>query len=206
MTQRREGTPPTNPSAATAHLICGPSGAGKSTYAQQLAKETDGVIFSIDEWMVTLFGQDAPTPLELQWVFARVARCEGMIWSLASEVAARGLHVILDLSFQRADQRATFTRRAVAAGLVVQLHVLDAPFEERWKRVSARNLAAHERGGLVVTEDMFRFAESLWEPLGDVELSDLRSERLRLATDRYAGDQHHDVVIHQCRSQQPAHS
>ena len=41
------------------HLICGSTGAGKTTYARELATNIGGVVFSIDEWMVTLFGEDA---------------------------------------------------------------------------------------------------------------------------------------------------
>ena len=46
------------------HLICGSTGAGKTTYAHELAKSIGGVVFSIDEWMVTLFGEDAPADLD----------------------------------------------------------------------------------------------------------------------------------------------
>ena len=42
------------------HLICGSTGAGKTTYARELANNIGGIVFSIDEWMVSLFREDAP--------------------------------------------------------------------------------------------------------------------------------------------------
>lgn len=40
----------------TIHLICGSTGAGKTTYSARLSEQTGAVSFSIDDWMVTLFG------------------------------------------------------------------------------------------------------------------------------------------------------
>ena len=50
---------------------------------------------------------------------------------------------------------------------------LDAPREERWRRVQARNA---EKGAtyqlpFAVTRDMFDFVETLWEPPTDQELA-----------------------------------
>jgi predicted kinase len=43
-----------------AFLISGSTGAGKTTYSRKLAKERHALVFSIDEWMKTLFWMDAP--------------------------------------------------------------------------------------------------------------------------------------------------
>jgi len=37
------------------HLISGSTGAGKTTYARELSERIEGVCFSIDRWMSTLF-------------------------------------------------------------------------------------------------------------------------------------------------------
>lgn len=38
------------------HAICGLVCAGKTTLAKELASELDGVRFTLDEWMLRLFG------------------------------------------------------------------------------------------------------------------------------------------------------
>ena len=38
------------------HLLCGLLGAGKTTYAKQLATDVGGVRFTLDEWMLRLYG------------------------------------------------------------------------------------------------------------------------------------------------------
>ena len=61
------------------HLICGASGAGKTSYALGLCDRLGALHLSIDDWMVTLFGPDAPDPPQWPWIAERVARCEAQI-------------------------------------------------------------------------------------------------------------------------------
>ena len=45
----------------TAHLISGLPCAGKSTYAQQLQLRTGAVVFTLDRFLITMFGRyDVP--------------------------------------------------------------------------------------------------------------------------------------------------
>jgi predicted kinase len=147
-------------------LICGSTGAGKTTYSWQLAERIGAVRFSIDEWMTTLFWMDSPQPLQPAWSMERVNRCFSQIWLTASQVGARGVPCVLDLGLSQADSRAKIYKGAREAGLPVQLHFLDVPAEERWRRVQKRNA---ERGDAYqlsfdVTREMFDFVETLWEP------------------------------------------
>jgi predicted kinase len=68
----------------TFHLVCGSTGAGKTTYSLALTQRLNGVYFSIDEWMVRLFGKDQPEVLQLNWVMERVERCEQQIARVAT--------------------------------------------------------------------------------------------------------------------------
>ena len=63
-------------------LVVGCTGAGKTTYARQLADEIGGIRFSIDEWMMPLFGPDQPQPIRFDWMMERVNRCEAMIFAM----------------------------------------------------------------------------------------------------------------------------
>lgn len=148
------------------HLVSGSTGAGKTTYARALAERIGAVRFSIDEWMSTLFWMDSPQPLDPAWSIERVERCYRQIWDTALPIAVRGVPCILDLGFSQRESRERFAGLARDAGLGVQLHFLDIPADERWRRVTARNA---DRGASYqlpfdVTREMFDFVETLWEP------------------------------------------
>jgi predicted kinase len=145
------------------HLICGSTGAGKTTYARELAKNIDGVVFSIDEWMVSLFGEDAPANLDPTWIFPRVRRCEAQMWEMASQLGKLGVPSILDWGFQRYEHRQRYAGLARQGELAAKLHVLDVDASERWKRVSARNKNQGETFHMEIARGMFDYIETTWE-------------------------------------------
>jgi len=155
------------------HLICGSTGAGKTTYALQLSARIGAVRFSIDDWMTALFWMDSPQPLQPAWSMERVERCMAQIWATASQVAAAGVPCVLDLGFSQAESRARFVGLARDAGRSVELHFIDTPADERWRRVEARNAGKGETYQLSfdVTREMFDFVETLWEPPTDAEMA-----------------------------------
>jgi predicted kinase len=154
------------------HLICGSTGAGKTTYASQLSDRLGAVRFSIDEWMATLFWMDTPKPLDPAWSIERVERCLVQIWAVVLRVAAREVPCVLDIGFTQARSRARFAELARNAGLSVQLHFVDVPAQERWRRVEGRNAAKGQTYQLAfdVTREMFDFVEALWEPPTEAEM------------------------------------
>ena len=162
------------------HLICGSTGAGKTTYANRLSSEAGGVVLSIDQWMTALFWMDSPSLIQADWSMERVRRCNHQIWTVAAQVAARGIPCILDLGFTRLKERSEITGLAQAAGLSVQLHVLDVPVKERWRRVQSRNAEKGETHQLqfAVTREMFDFVETMWEPPDDREMAACDGVRL----------------------------
>ena len=87
-------------------------------------------------------------------------------------VAARNVPCVLDVGFGQAQTRARFAELANNAGLSVQLHFIDVPAEERWRRVETRNAQKGEtyQLGFDVTREMFDFVEGLWEPPTDAEM------------------------------------
>lgn len=155
------------------HLICGSTGAGKTTYARQLAKTSGGVVFSIDEWMVSLFGDDAPASLDPSWIFPRVHRCETRMWAMAVQLGELGVPSVLDFGFQKRDHRQRFADLAAQAGLTAKLHVLNVDASERWRRVDARNNDHGETFHMDITRDMFDYIETIWEPPGDDEIAEI---------------------------------
>jgi len=154
------------------YLICGSTGAGKTTYALRLSDHLGAMRFSIDEWMAALFWMDTPQPLDPAWSMERVERCLTQIWAVVLRVAARNVPCVLDIGFGQTQSRARFAELARNAGLSVQLHFIDVPAEERWRRVEARNAQQGEtyQLGFDVTREMFDFVEGLWEPPTDAEM------------------------------------
>lgn len=145
-------------------LVVGCTGAGKTTYARQLADEMGGIRFSIDEWMVPLFGPDQPKPIRFDWMMERVNRCEAMIFTVVGQAVARGIPAVLDLGFTKREHREKFRTLCANAGLNVEVHFVDVPRETRWQRVQARNSEQGETFAMEVDRSMFDFMEGMWEP------------------------------------------
>lgn len=157
------------------HMICGPAGAGKTTFARKLADDFGGVRFSIDEWMMTLFGDDVPTNISPGWITPRLLRCDQQVWSIAAQLGARGTPAILDLGFQRAEHRRRFAALAAEAALPAMLHVLNTGITERWRRVEQRNQQRGETFHMEVTRQMFDYSETFWEPPRATEIEEINT-------------------------------
>ena len=73
---------------------------------------------------------------------------------------------MLEIGFASRATRLKYASLAHEAGLSVQLHVLDVPAEERWRRVQMRNdqTTAHGQLSFAVTREMFDFTETFWDP------------------------------------------
>jgi predicted kinase len=80
---------------------------------------------------------------------------------------------MLEVGFASRSNRLKYASMADEAGLAVQLHVLDVPADERWRRVQLRNAQTHGRAQLAfsVTREMFDFTETFWEPPTEEEMA-----------------------------------
>jgi predicted kinase len=140
-------------------LLCGLPGSGKSTLARQLAAELPAVRLCADDWMtqlaVDLFDEDTR------------ARLEAQFWELAQQLLRLGQDVILESGFWHRSERDELRREARALGATVDLRYLDAPFDERWRRVEARN-AEGGPGCAVITRDQL----TSWLPLFEAPTHD----------------------------------
>lgn len=155
------------------HLICGPTAAGKSTYANKLTNTTGAILFSIDDWMISLFGPDLENSLDWQWISERATRCEDRIILTACALAETGVSSILEIGLQQKSKRAEVASTIRESGCTLQTHYLDVDTVERWKRVEQRNLDKGDTFSLEVTRDMFDFFEAMWESPSENELISL---------------------------------
>ncbi|HEX5737195.1 MAG TPA: ATP-binding protein [Hydrogenophaga sp.] len=156
---------------STVHIVYGPQGAGKSTYALALCERERAMRLSIDAWMAELFGPDVPQQGTMGWIMTRVARCESRIWQTAREVAQKGLPVVLDLGFMRANDRARFASLAAQEGLPVQRHFVSADAGVRRARVRERNQVRGATFAFEVTPAMFDAMDPHFEAPSTEELA-----------------------------------
>lgn len=104
----------------TVHLLAGLPAAGKTTYARRLETECPAVRFTLDEWMIRLYGLpfDAPRYAEL------AESCKALIWDVALQVLHTGVDVVLDWNQWSAQRRAEWNGKARAAECSVLLYHL----------------------------------------------------------------------------------
>lgn len=152
------------------HLICGSTGAGKTTYSRALADDLGGVYFSIDEWMVSLFGEDAPEDLSPDWFVPLVSRCESQMWAMALQLGKLDIPSILDLGFQRLEHRQRYASLIKASRFSAKLHFLDVDASVRWERVNSRNEKQGKTFHMKITRGMFDYIETIWEPPSNDEI------------------------------------
>ena len=131
-------------------LICGLPGSGKTTLAKQLAPKVPAVRLSPDEWKHDL-GID-------YYDDQRRVRLENRLWRLGQELLTLGQSVILENGFWTREERDELRLRARRLGVAVELHYLDAPVEELWRRLKLRNDEARPGAVPIQREDLQKWA------------------------------------------------
>ena len=112
-------------------LTCGLSGAGKTELAAQLAADRSAVRLTKDEWLWAL----GSTP----WDEPTRGKVEHELWRLAQELLRLGVSVVLDFGLWARIERDKMRSAARGLGVGVELHYLDVPIDELWRRIEVRN-------------------------------------------------------------------
>lgn len=136
---------------ATLHLMVGLPCSGKTTLARELETKRSALRLTPDEWQLRLFGQDAEEPEH----DARHSLIEALLWEMASRVLALGTNVILDYGFWAREEREDYRSRARQLGASSEVHFLDVPPEELFRRLARRN-AQRSQTSFYIPEEMMR--------------------------------------------------
>ena len=131
-------------------LICGLPGSGKTTLAKQLAGQVPAVRLCPDEWMHDLGIDYYDEP--------RRVKLENRLWRLGQDLLTLRQSVILENGFWAREERDELRLGARTLGVAVELHYLEAPGEELWRRLELRNEEAPPGAAPIKREDLQKWA------------------------------------------------
>ena len=123
----------------TLHLISGLPASGKTTYATELRDRVNGVLFSLDRWLITAFGRYSLPVVGLEEHTRRVLACRELMWESASELLKRGIDVILDDGFFYREHRMRHVALAAGIGATTTIHFIDTALDLVRPRLERRN-------------------------------------------------------------------
>jgi predicted kinase len=123
----------------TLHLISGLPASGKTTYATELRVRVNGVLFSLDRWLITAFTKYSLPEVGLEEHTRRVLACRELMWESASELLKRGVDVILDDGFFYREHRMRHVALAKGIGAEATIHFIETPLDQLRERLARRN-------------------------------------------------------------------
>jgi len=89
------------------------------------------------------------------------ASFETLQWRQALQLMELGVSVIAESAGWRRESRERRRSAAAALGVRTELHVLDVPLAERWRRIERRN---RDPRAVHVTREQLEGFEPFWEP------------------------------------------
>ena len=125
---------------AKAIVVCGKICSGKTTYAKKLCSERRAALLSIDEVMLSLFGQHTG---DMHDTYA--ARTKQYLLAKAAELVAADIDVVLDWGPWTKAGRAELRGDLAARGIACEVHAIDIS-DEIWRARLAKRNAAVEVG------------------------------------------------------------
>lgn len=115
-------------------MMCGKICSGKSTFAQTLRKKHCGVILSVDEITLALFGGNAGEKHD-----EYVERAENYLYEKSLEILDSGVDVILDWGFWTRVERRQARDFYGSRGIEYEFYFIDISHEEWQRRIEKRN-------------------------------------------------------------------
>lgn len=148
-----------SPSGTRLILTCGLPGSGKTTLARELAARRDAVCFTKDDWLWALGSSPWDRPMG--------ERLEAELWRLGQDLLRRGVSVILDFGLWARGERDELRAAARDLGVGVEMHYLDIPLDELWRRIEIRNMEAPWISAPISRADLSEWAAIFQPPDAD---------------------------------------
>lgn len=141
-------------------IMCGKLCSGKSTYANKIRLTHKAVILSIDEIMLSVFGQDAGEKHDYY-----VERIKAYQYAKSVEIAESGINVVLDWGFWTRKERAYAKEYYTSRHIDYEFYYLDVDSVEWNRRIQKRNqdVLNHESDAYYVDEGLADKFESIFE-------------------------------------------
>jgi predicted kinase len=134
-------------------FLCGFIGSGKTTYAKQLAKSHPAFRFSIDEWMIPLYGEH----MSREDFDHRLHSLTELFKSSALQMVELDTSVIFDLGFWNRKERESIIQWATSQGIDYEMIYLKCPFEVCQQRAFARNATRTDKAYEMTSEMLAMF-------------------------------------------------
>lgn len=141
------------------YMLCGKTGAGKTSYGKALESRVGGIKFTIDEWMIRLFGHD----MEREIFDQRLSACKEVILELSLRLMRMELPVILDFGFWKWEERERVRSAVRSIGGSCKLLYFKVDDLELKSRLRKRN-AELPAGTYRIDDDMFDLFSGWFEP------------------------------------------
>lgn len=117
------------------YLICGFIGSGKTVYSRELADRESAFRFSVDEWMIPLFGEH----MSREEFDARLDTLTNLFKAAAEQMIGLKVPVIFDFGFWYKKQRRQMKEWAESIGAEPEFIYLDTPYKVCRTRAFERN-------------------------------------------------------------------
>ena len=146
------------------YFICGFIGSGKTTFSMKLAKEENAFRFSIDEWMIPLFGEH----MEREVFDQRIDTLTELFKNAALDMMNLGVSVIFDFGFWTRSDRESISQWACSNSIEYEFIYLDTPYELCCQRALQRNECREDKS-YEMTPEMLDMFWSWFEIPEDIE-------------------------------------
>jgi predicted kinase len=97
------------------------------------------VVFTLDRWLISLFGQYSIAAIGHTEHTRRVLACRGLIWDSAAEFLGRSVDVVLDDGFFLRENRLGYVHLARTVNASATIHFLNTPEHLVRARLARRN-------------------------------------------------------------------
>ena len=136
-------------------IVCGLPGAGKTTLAAELERQHAAARLCADDWMRAL-------AINL-WDEKSRARVEALQWTVAQQLLARGVSVIIEWGTWSRAERDALRVRARELGARVELHYLTASVDELFERIEKRRMEDPP----ITRDQLLKWSELFEDPTAD---------------------------------------